>query len=69
MINIMEIDKITYVIPCYNESEAVREFYRRISFVATNLQRYSFEFVFVNDGSSDDTRYIRTYPGRTKSTT
>lgn len=46
---------ITYVVPCYNEEAVLEEFYRRASAVAQGLDGYEFEFVFVNDGSSDRT--------------
>lgn len=51
----IKIEKISYVIPCFNESEVIHEFYRRVSLVASELSSYEFEFLFVNDGSIDDT--------------
>lgn len=52
------MNKITYIIPCYNEAEVIREFYRRISEVSQNLNEHSCEYIFVNDGSFDDTAII-----------
>lgn len=49
---------ISVVIPCYNEEETVEEFYRRISVMALELPEYAWEFIFVNDGSSDATSQI-----------
>ncbi|HXX53956.1 MAG TPA: glycosyltransferase family 2 protein [Thermodesulfovibrionales bacterium] len=54
----MKIKKITYVIPCYNEAEVLPEFYRRVNQVARDLSEYSFEFLFINDGSDDRTAEI-----------
>ena len=51
----MNISKITFVVPCYNEMEVLPEFYRRVVEVACAHDEYEFEFVFVNDGSFDDT--------------
>ncbi|HOS96614.1 MAG TPA: glycosyltransferase family 2 protein [Deltaproteobacteria bacterium] len=51
----MEAKLISVVVPCYNEAATVPEFYRRIKAVAGSLQGRSFEFLFVNDGSSDHT--------------
>lgn len=45
---------VTIVAPVYNEAATLREFLRRIVDVCRTLNdRYRFEFVFVDDGSSD----------------
>ena len=54
----MNIRKISYVVPCYNEEEVLPEFYRRVSIVADSHLDYEFEYVFVNDGSVDRTPNI-----------
>jgi glycosyltransferase involved in cell wall biosynthesis len=41
------------VIPVFNEAESISEFYRRLSLVAQSAGG-AWEFLFVNDGSSDD---------------
>lgn len=46
--------KLSLVIPCYNEQENVALFYRE-AFEAFKNSAISFEFVFVNDGSTDGT--------------
>ena len=46
---------ITYVIPCYNEEESLPEMYSRLSAIPDTLPSYGFEFLFVNDGSTDST--------------
>ena len=47
---------ISVIIPCYNESEVLPETHRRLAEVADRLQSQGeFEFVFVDDGSRDET--------------
>ena len=49
---------ISLIVPCYNEQEALPLFYKEASGVADNLNRLyqaQVEFIFVNDGSRDDT--------------
>lgn len=46
--------KISIIVPCYNEEQAIPFFYDEITKVAENLKK-DFEFIFVNDGSSDKT--------------
>ena len=47
--------KITTIVPCYNEQEALPHFYKEITKVAKQMKGIDFEFLFVNDGSKDDT--------------
>ena len=47
--------KISLVIPCYNEEKTVFDFFKQITPLIEKLNQYKFEFVFVDDGSSDDT--------------
>jgi dolichol-phosphate mannosyltransferase len=51
----VEIKKISYIVPCYNEEEVIHEFYTRVTAVSQEFNTYDFEFIFVNDGSSDKT--------------
>lgn len=46
--------KVSVIVPCYNEQESIFLFYEEITRVASEMKE-SFEFLFVNDGSSDDT--------------
>lgn len=48
-------EKISIVIPCYNEEESLPSFYTEIKKVADNMKDVCFEFIFVNDGSKDKT--------------
>lgn len=45
---------ISYVLPVYNESAGVREFYKELSRAVSKNKKYNYEFIFVNDGSRDD---------------
>jgi len=46
---------ISIVIPCYNEAENLPTLIRHLDKLATALESYSFQVVFVNDGSRDAT--------------
>lgn len=43
------------MIPAYNESEVIEQMHEVLSQTCSKLSRYQFEFLFVNDGSSDNT--------------
>lgn len=47
--------KITAVVPCYNEQEALGFFYEEMNRVTTEMKDVEFEILFVNDGSKDRT--------------
>ena len=49
---------ISWVIPCFNEEQAIDATIQRILSVANNLKSYSWEFIFVDDGSQDNTKTI-----------
>ena len=51
----MKKEKITTIIPCYNEEESLPLFYEEITKVAKKMDTIEFEFLFVNDGSKDAT--------------
>lgn len=46
---------ISIVIPCYNEEETIPYFYKEITKISEEINKTNFEFIFVNDGSKDDT--------------
>lgn len=46
--------KISVIVPCYNEQESIGLFYEEIHKVAEKMD-YEFEFLFINDGSTDKT--------------
>lgn len=48
--------KVSIIVPCYNESQALNHFYKELK---KNLpDSYQYEIILVNDGSSDDTLQI-----------
>lgn len=46
---------LSVVVACYNEEEALPYFYKEICLIAKKMKELDFEFVFVNDGSTDKT--------------
>lgn len=46
---------ITLLIPAYNEQEVLEPLFERLDTLAKSTKHYRFEFLFVNDGSRDDT--------------
>ena len=49
------MNKISIVVPCYNEQESLPLFYKEITKVAEEMKKVKFEFIFINDGSKDNT--------------
>ena len=49
------MDKISVIVPCYCEEEAIPIFYQEMEKVQENMQEVVFEYLFVNDGSTDRT--------------
>ncbi|RBR33830.1 glycosyl transferase [Enterococcus cecorum] len=47
--------RISIIVPCYNEEETVEIFYRETEKMRKQLVHYNFEYIFVNDGSNDQT--------------
>ena len=50
--------KISLVVPCYNEQEVIKLFYKEIQKIKKDFKNVSFEIIFVNDGSKDKTLEI-----------
>lgn len=46
---------LSVIVPCYNEEESLPYFYKEIKNVATEMNELDFEFIFVDDGSRDQT--------------
>ncbi|KMT22203.1 glycosyltransferase family 2 protein [Clostridium cylindrosporum] len=46
---------ISIVVPCYNEEKVIDTFYAKCSEITSSINNYVFEYIFVNDGSSDAT--------------
>ncbi len=49
---------ISILIPAYNEQEVLPQLFERLEKLAHDESTYDFEFLFVNDGSSDETLSI-----------
>lgn len=49
------MEKITIIVPCYNEEESLPYFYEEITKTAKKMKKVDFEFLFINDGSKDNT--------------
>ena len=49
------MEKISIIVPCYNEEEALPHFYSEIDKISKKMKNVDFEFMFVNDGSRDNT--------------
>ena len=47
--------KISIIVPCYNEDVALPPFYKELSLQTKLISDYQFEFIIVNDGSTDNT--------------
>ena len=57
--------KISILIPAYNEQEVLRHLYERLYKLAGETPNYTFEFLFVNDGSRDKTlEMIKAYAAK-----
>lgn len=49
------MDKISIIVPCYNEEKSLPFFYEELTKHTNQFENVDFEFLFVNDGSHDDT--------------
>jgi glycosyltransferase involved in cell wall biosynthesis len=52
--------KISLIVPCYNEEEAIPYFYQSVCETSALLTEYAFEFLFIDDGSKDGTLQLLT---------
>lgn len=50
--------KISILVPCYNEEKSLPLLYEALHQVVSNSKSYDWEFLFVNDGSQDNTLAI-----------
>ena len=46
---------IDIVVPCYNDQEVIAAYYEETSKHVAAINNYSFRYIFVNDGSRDNT--------------
>ena len=49
------MEKISLIVPCYNEEEVLLFFYEEFQKITSELNKYRTEVIFVDDGSSDRT--------------
>lgn len=47
------MEKISFVVPCYNEEETIPIFYQEMEKINNSMKKVSFEYIFVDDGSKD----------------
>ena len=58
--------KISIIVPCYNEEQALPYFYKEINNISKEIKK-NFEFIFINDGSKDKTiEIIKKYSQKDK---
>lgn len=50
--------KIGFVVPCYNEVDNVGELYQQISTIMREMKRYEYEFIFIDNASTDGTKTV-----------
>ncbi len=50
--------QLTILIPAYNEEEVLPALMEELSSVTSSLSDYTFEFLFINDGSTDGTQKL-----------
>ena len=47
--------KLSLIVPCFNEEEALPPFYEELKRVLNGLSGYEFQILFIDDGSKDNT--------------
>lgn len=52
------MEKVSIIVPCYNEEESIPLFYEETLRVEKQMSDFEFEIIFVNDGSSDRTMEV-----------
>lgn len=51
------MELISIVVPCYNEEESLKHFYKAFQELAADMNSVEFEVILVNDGSKDKTLF------------
>ncbi len=52
------MEKISVIVPCFNEEESLPFFYEEMNRISKEMSEVSFEYLFVDDGSKDQTLSI-----------
>lgn len=61
------MDKISIIVPCYNEEEVLPLFYNEITRISNIMKEQYLEVIFVNDGSRDNTlRLLKEFASKDK---
>ena len=50
--------KIGFIVPCYNEVDNVGDLYQQISAIMDTINDYDYEFIFIDNASTDGTRPV-----------
>jgi dolichol-phosphate mannosyltransferase len=61
------VKKITIVVPVYNESKGLIALYDSVRSVTSQIVKYDWEYIFVNDGSTDNSLEVLRKLSQTKS--
>lgn len=54
----MKKELLTVIVSCYNEEETIPYFYEEMIKIADQMKPLTFEFLFINDGSKDNTLQV-----------
>lgn len=49
---------IDIIVPCFNEEDVLNIFYKEVEKVINSMEEYKFNYIFVDDGSNDNTLKI-----------
>jgi len=55
ILNQKKTTKISIITPCFNEEEVIENYYQDLNKAVLSIDEYSFEFIFIDDGSTDNT--------------
>lgn len=47
--------KIDIIVPCYNEGDNIDIFFEEVQRAVSDMEGYAFNYIFIDDGSTDDT--------------
>ena len=52
------VDKISVIVPCYNEEDVLPLFFQEVSHTLEEIENVDYEILFINDGSHDHSEDI-----------
>lgn len=52
----MILKKVSVIIPLYTEQDTLIELFQRIKKILTNIVNNNFEVIFIDDGSTDNSK-------------